>query len=289
MKKRSLIRGWLVLASAILVLAAGAVIAAVAAGTPAAAVTLEYKMPAGKVLRYEAKEDGREIMDLMGQVVETTTNTTSTFSFTSQGLKDGNFLLGVTIEDMAISISSMMGDMSPDMTPVSGKTFDMIVSRLGIEIDASGAEAITYESPNGTRNLASGFKIFFPDLPGKPVKAGDTWPSTFVIEEKSDAMDIRVDVQSLNTLEGFETVDGMECARIVSKQTGVLTGTGYQQGVEIQLNGTLAGTDTWHFASKEGLYLKSKSDSTSELTISAQGMTIPATATRVGEIKLLGK
>ena len=289
MKKRSLIRGRLVLASAILVLAAGAVLAAVASGTPAASVTLEYKMPSGQVLRYETKEDQRQIIDMMGQVVETSSSSASKFSVQAKGRQDKNHLLGVTVAEMTINISGMQGDMSPDMAAVLGKGFDMVLSPLGVEVDVTGAKALKYESADGTRDLSPGFKVFFPDLPGKPVKIGDTWPAKSTIEEQTDSMNIRIDFDIVHTLDGFETVDGMECARIKTKNTGTINGTGSQQGMELQISGTLTGTDTWFFAVKEGLYVGSKGESGGDMTIAAGDMTIPATQTITSEIKLVGK
>lgn len=299
MKKRSITPGRLVMAvgiAAVLILAACATHAGPSASRASdasaagrAEVVLEYKMPEGRVLRYQTNEESREILDVMGQVVETTSTTTSAFSIEAKGLKDSNHLLGVTIDDMSSSIASMMGDMSPDMKPVIGKSFDMVVSPLGIEIDVSGAEALTYESPSGTSNLASGFKVFFFDLPGKPVKAGDSWPTNFVIEEKNDAMNVRIDMQSVNTLEGFETVDGMECARIIAKNTGTISGTGFQQGMDFEISGTITGTETWYFAPKEGLYVKSKGEYGGDIMVSASGMTFPMTQTRTSEIKLVSK
>lgn len=290
MKRKLFTQGRLVLAAgvaAVLILAVGVT----NAESPAAGadVVLEYKMPSGQALRYQTKEDAREIIDMMGQIIESTTTSTGKVTFQSKGRQDGNHLLGVTIDDITIAINSIQGDMSPDMKPVVGKGFDMTLSPLGIELDVAGAEAITYESMAGTRNLAAGFKLFFPDLPGKPVKVGDSWPSTFAIDEKTDAVDIRIDGQSVNTLEGFETVDGMECARIVTKNTGSITGTGFQQGQELQFSGTLTGTDTWFFAVKEGLLVKMTGDSGSDMSIFVADMTIPATSTRTNEVQLVSK
>lgn len=293
MKKSSLTHGRIALAAGlavVLILAAGATFAvSPAAAAAAASVTLEYKMPSGQVLRYETKEDQRQIIDMMGQVVESMSSSVSKFSVQSKGRQDKNYLLGVTIDEMTINISGMQGDMSPDMAPVLGKGFDMVLSPLGVEVDVSGAKALTYDSVDGTRNLSSGFKVFFPDLPGKPVKVGDTWPAKYTIEEQTDSVDIRIDIDSVNTLEGFETVDGMECARISAKNTGTITGTGSQQGQELQFSGTLTGSDTWFFAVKEGLYVRSKGESGGDMTIAVAGMTIPATQTITSEITLIGK
>jgi len=258
------------------------------AAAPASAV-LEYKMPAGRVLTYQNKSEETQVMEVQGQSMDTQTTNTSTITFKAKGLKDKNFLLGVTIDDIAATVSSSaQGDMSPNMSAVKGKTFDMVLSPLGSEVDVSGAEAITYDIATETRNIASGFKMFFPDMPGKPVKVGDTWPSASGTDEKTSSMSIRIDFQNVNTLEGFETVDGMECARISSQVTGTITGTGNQGGSDLTFAGTSKGKDVWYFAVKEGIYVKGTSDSTTQMSIdvAAAGMTIPMSQTSKSEVKL---
>jgi hypothetical protein len=286
--------------AAILVLANGAVQAtpttapearatSIAPAPAPAATVLEYKMPAGRALTYQTKSEEAQVMEVQGQSMDSQTTGASTFTFKAKGLKDKNFLLGVTIDDIVVTMtSSAQGDMSPDMAAVKGKSFDMVLSPLGSEVDVAGAEAITYDLATETRNLASSFKMYFPDLPGKPVNVGDTWPSNAAIEEKTGSMNIRIDFQSVNTLEGFETLDGMECARISSQITGTITGTGNQGGMDLTFSGTHKGKDVWYFAVKEGLYVKNASEATSEMSIdvSAAGMTIPMTQTTKGEVKL---
>ncbi len=270
------------------------------AGTPAArtAVTapaglvLEYKMPAGRALTYLSKSEETQIMEIQGQSMDTQSTNSGTFTFKAKGLKDKNLLLGVTIDDVAATmVSSAQGDMSPNMDAVKGKSFDMVLSPLGSEVDVSGAEAITYDLAGDIRNLSSGFKMFFPDLPGKPVKVGDTWPSSAGTDEKTTSMNIRIDFQNVNTLEGFETVEGMECARISSEVTGTITGTGSQMGTDLTFSGTSKGKDVWYFAVKEGIFVKTMSESTTEMSIDvpAAGMTIPTTQTTKAEVKLAGK
>jgi hypothetical protein len=279
----------LAMAAVILVLAAGAVLASADPQASGKAVVLEYKMPAGRALTYQTKTDEAQVMEVQGQSMSTQTNNTSTFTFTSKGPKDIDFLFGVKIDDIAVNISSnVQGDMSPDMSSVKGKFFDMVLSPLGAEVDVTGAEAITYDIAGETRNLASGFKTFFPDLAGKPVKIGDTWPSTASTEEKTGSMAIRVDLQYTNTLEGFETIDGMECARISSQVTGTVSGTGNQGGMDLTFSGTTKGKDVWHFAVKEGMLVKQASEATSEMSIDVPGagMTIPMNMTSKGEVKL---
>ena len=259
---------------------------------PEAGVVLQYKMPAGQVLTYHESGQVKESGEVMGQLIESDTEATSTFSFRAKGPQEDNHLLEVTIDDMTINVSSMQGELSPDLGTVVGKKFDMVLSPLGTEVDVSGAESVQYEFAGSTRNLASGFKIFFPDLPGRPVEIGDTWPSNFSIAEKNETTDITIEMQGISTLDGFETVDGMECARIKSEYTGTIQGTGNQQGAELYFSGNSKGTDVWYFAIKDGLYVKSTSDIVNDMVIDVTGpqnLTIPTTQIRKGEVRLIEK
>jgi hypothetical protein len=265
---------------------------AAAPAVAAAGTVLEYKMPASRTLTYQSAAEESQVMEVQGQPMSTSTNGTSTFTFKAKGLKDKNYLLGVTIDDIAVTLtSSAQGDMSPNMASVKGKSFDMVLSPLGSEVDVSGAEAITYDLATETRNLSSGFKTFFPDLPGKPVKVGDTWPSSSATEEKTSSMKIHIDLQNVNTLEGFETVDGKNCARISTLVTGTISGTGNQGGMDMTFAGTTKGKDVWYFAVKEGIFIKTTAESTADMSVdvSAAGITIPITQTTKSEVKLVGK
>lgn len=263
-----------------------------AAPAPPAGLVLEYKMPAGQVLRYSQTDEVKETGDIMGQIVESVITGAGTDSFRSKGRKDGHYLLEVAIEDMSLSATGPRGDFKPDLTPVVGKTFDMVLSSLGAEVDVSGAELLTFTMPNGTRSVASGYKVFFPDLPGKPVKIGDTWPTDYSLEDKSGPMAMRTDIRRVNTLDGFETVAGMNCVRITSRLTGRVSGGGSQQGAEIRIEGDVKGTVVWHFAPKEGIYVQSTSEVVNEMTVTVnrgQTMTIPTTQKQTTRVKLAGR
>lgn len=277
----------------LLSLAAATVLATTAASEAPAQATavLEYKMPDGRTLTYQAKSEEAQLVEVMGQSMDTSTASTSTITFKTKGTRDKDFLLGVMLDDMIISITGPQGDMSPDMSSVKGKSFDMVLSPLGSEVDVTGAEAISYALEGESRNLVSSFKNFFPDLPGKPVKIGDTWPATASIEEKTTSVNIRIDFQYVHTLDGIEMIDGMECARVVSQVTGAISGSGNQGGQDMTFAGTSKGKDTWFFAVKEGFLVKAASEAASEISIDipAAGMAIPMTLTSKGEVKLTGK
>lgn len=286
-------RGLSAAAAVLLVLAAGAALATPSAPRSGgqAAVVLEYKMPANRALTYQISAEESQVLDIMGQIQESSVATVSHFTFKAKGKKDKDLLLGVTVDDISMSVTGPQGDMSPDMSSVKGKSFDMVLSPLGNEIDVSGAETISYALQGEVRNLSSGFKGLFPDLPGKPVKIGDTWPASVSVEEKMTSMTIRTDVEYVHKLDGIELIDGVECARVVSTVSGSISGSGSQMGQDMTFTGTVKGQDTWFFAIKDGTYVKATSEATSEVSIDlpAAGASLPMTVKSKTELKLTGK
>jgi hypothetical protein len=293
MPKTTLKKTLLAAAAVTLILFAGAAVPSSAAAPQAAGktVTLEYKLATGKALTYDNKTEMAQIMEVQGQSVNMDNSGTGKFTFKGKGLKDKNLLLGVTIDDMTASVTSVQGDMSPDLSGVKGKSFDMVLSPTGQELDVAGAEAISFDVAGESQSMGSAFKTFFPDLPGKPVKIGDTWPSPNSIDEKNGAVTIKTDLQNVNTLEGFETVDGMECARISTQFTGTISGSGNQGGMDLTFSGTTKGKNIWYFAVKEGVLVKQTSEGTNDISVdvSAMGMTIPMTQTTKSEVKLTAR
>lgn len=240
---------------------------------------LKYQMPENQVLKYQTSIKQTQNLEVMGRSIDTETNGKTLFSVRSKGLKEKNHQLGITIDSMSINITSPQGELNPDTSPVIGKSFDMILSPLGKELDLSGAESIQYSLGQAEKHsIDSDFQAIFPDLAEKPVTIGDTWTSKDKITEKSSMTVIHINLESLNTLEGFETVDGMECIKVKAAVTGTLDGEGEQEGMNLTVKGDIKGADTWYFAYKKGFFVKVITKVFSDATITATGarnMTIP--------------
>jgi hypothetical protein len=186
-----------------------------AGGVPQAAVALSYQFPAGRALTYKITDTQTQNFEVQGQSMTTEALSTTEFTLKPKGLKGQDPEITVTIDAAKSDASSPQGNVSPDMTAVIGKSFDMTLSRLGKEIDVTGAEALKVEIPGtGQSDMSATFKAFFPDLSDKAVKPGDTWPSEDTVVQKEGAGETTTHLLSQNTLDGFETVDGYECARI---------------------------------------------------------------------------
>jgi hypothetical protein len=262
------------------------------AAKPDSAVTLAYKFPEGKTLTYRQTTNETQNLEIMGQAMSTQSNSTLEFSLKPKGLKDENFSLGVIIDAFKANMTGPQGDVSPDTSSVPGKGFDMILSRLGKEIDTSGASSIQYEFATSKRDISSTFQAFFPDLPARPVKVGESWPSEDTVIQKSDSGVVRISVKNVNTLDGIETVDGYECIRVKSTSKGTLTGNLEQGGVGMSLDCTIEGSDTWYFAVKEGIYIKADTKAAFGGSINAGepvNQAIPLTGETRGEVRLLKK
>lgn len=260
-------------------------------GDPQTGLVLAYRMPEKQSLSYKFSVGQTQTIEVMGQVVDTESNQTIEFSVLSKGIKDGNQQLGVTIDSMKVDVDSPQGSFSPDMSSVVGKGFDMTVTELGKELEVSGAASIQYDQgPSGKRNVSASFQAIFPDLPGRPVKVGDTWTTEDLITDKTDTAEIRIRFKNEHTLDGFETVGGLECARIKTTVTGILEGEGEQQGMGLTFSGDIKGTDTWHFAYKEGLYIGMLSSASVDGMITTSGpqsLTIPLSQTMKMETLLI--
>jgi hypothetical protein len=258
-----------------------------------AAVTLAYQFPDGKTISYRQASTEKQYMQINGQDINTLTQSSLEFSAKSKGMKDSNFGLGVTIDAMKISVQGPQGDLSPDLSQILGKSFEMTLSRLGKELDTSGAAAIKYQlGPTASRDLSPGFQAFFPDLADRPVKKGDTWTSQDKVTQNTGSGEILVSAQNVHTVDGFETVDGIECARIKTATTGTLKGNLEEGGVGLTLDCKIEGTGTWYFAIKEGVLVKADNKGSYTGAITAgepANLSIPLSGETLEETRLIKK
>jgi hypothetical protein len=252
-------------------------------------VILQYQMPEGQELKYVSWEKAHQVSEMMGMAIEVDIDSTNSFTVQSKGTMENKYQLTIIINDMSFKIQSVQANLEPDMSQVIGKSFNMHLSPLGKESELQGAEEITYEmGPEGTRSIASTFEQIFPDLAGRPLKIGDTWPDETNISEKTGDGEMALQISEENTLDGFETIDEMECVRILSRYMGTLEGRGQQQGIETISTGDIQGTSTWYFAYKEGVFVKHTSKGTVKgmVDIPSQGIEIPFTRDTTSEIIL---
>jgi hypothetical protein len=118
---------------------------------------------------------------------------------------------------------------------------------------------------------------FFQILPGTPVKAGDTWNLADSATTTTPSSTMKIIDNSENKLEGFETIDGIECAKITSTHSGNWSLNVQSQGMDIHIRGPFTGTSECMFAVKEGYFIKNTNvtQMNGNLDIVSMGMSMP--------------
>ena len=258
-------------------------------GSPETGLILKYQMPEGQVLKYESVSTMTQTLDVMGQIQEVEGETTSSVTFTSKGQSGSNHELTATLNKMDMYFATSQGEVTPDSSEAVGKSFEVVLSPTGEELELIGITDLTVDlGPEGVQDLAGEFQDSFPDLAENPVKIGDTWTSTVPVIQTSSNGEMTMMFTHVYTLEGFEDMDGYECVKLSIDTTGTQEGTTEQGGMELLSEGVIEGTGTCHFAYKEGLFVKIVAEGVAEGTIfiSSQNIEIPMSRTYNMESKL---
>jgi hypothetical protein len=235
-------------------------------------LSLIYRMLEDQVLKYQMTSQNVQNLEIMGQSVKIETHKAYGFSIKSKGMEESNHQLEFTIDSVAIHINGPQGGIPVNVNAVLGKSFDMTFSPLGEELDLAGAKSLRYDMGiQGKQSIAPDFQMIFPDLPGEAIEIGDTWSGKNALDIGEGESWVHIDMDTVNTLEGFETIDGLECVRIVSEVTGTVDGQGKQEGIDLVTKGNLKGTDTWYFAHRDGIFVKLASDIDVHGTITGTG------------------
>jgi len=224
---------------------------------PKGAVTLEYNFPENLPISYLSSTRVIQTMEIDGQTMQA--NVIADFGCTvkATGKQEGNLKLEIRVDTMYRNVDTPQGSSGGAVKEVQGKVFTMILSPLGSEVDLTEAEKITFSFKGSSEtSLAQSFVNYFPKLPKKSIKPGDTWITNDTIESKSPETIIKSIIKAVKKFEGIEQVDGVECAKI----TAILTGTRVQKaqsmGMDILTEGSFSGTEKLYFATKAGFFIK---------------------------------
>ena len=244
-------------------------------------VRLEYNYPQDKTVKYLNKTKMKQVMDIQGMVMEASIVSIAGCSIKSTGIEAGNLKLTVMIDTMAQTIESPNGYSGGAITDAIGKSFNMILSASGKELDLTNANELVFDIPgSGKGNATQTFADFFPDMPVKKVKPGYKWTSTDSVNAVSPSMTTVSFTEAENTFEGVETIDGIDCAKITSILSGTHSIKTETQGMDVKTNGKFTGTSVVYFAISEGYFVKQTSESKLEGTLdltSPQEMSMPLT------------
>lgn len=255
---------------------------------------LSYRLAPNEVWNYQTNSTQKTNMEQMGQAIETETNSFSRYGVKGDGLnKQQNYVATVLIDTMSIFSKGMGRESRPDLSGFIGKSFGLIFTPKGKELELPGADSLTIDfgmMAGGKQSVKTFFRNILPNLPARPVKIGETWTEQDTMDMKQGGMDIHIMMSSMHTLEAKEMVGDVECLKIITKSKGTLEGEGQQMGADLTFEGDLEGEGTWYFAYKNGCFVKSNSKNFMEGTIAISGpanMTMPITQETTAEVTLV--
>jgi hypothetical protein len=217
---------------------------------------LVYNIQAGKSLGYSSKTDMYLTADFSGQTFNITVSALLACTVTGKGADNGNLKLEMKIDTMSQVTDTPQGSNGGIISDVAGKSFNMLLSPAGKEVDLKEAEKIVFSNDGVETSVAQSFMDYFPDLPLKGVKPGDTWPTDDTLISKVSTTSMKQITHGENTFAGIETVDGVECAKITSVLTGTRETMAQSMGMDITQSFKFTGTSELFFAVKEGYYIK---------------------------------
>jgi hypothetical protein len=242
-------------------------------------VKLVYNFAEGKSVTYHMTTSVTQAMDINGQTMNVLVNNNMAFKVKMAGKSDANLKLEILMDSISTKVDAMQASQGGKVKDIEGKSFIMIISPYGKEVDLSEASKVEYTTEgSGPGNLSQAFASIFPDLPENAVKPGDTWTKTDTINTKTATSSIIQIIQSTNKFEGIEKNNGFECAKISSSITGTSQISAQSNGMDLFISGPVQGTVTLYFAVKEGYFVRqetiSKMNGTVEIS-GPQSMTFP--------------
>lgn len=253
---------------------------------PRGAVKLEYNFPENVPVSFLSSSKVSQTMDVNGQNIEANVDADFGCTVKATGKQDRNLKMEIRIDTMYRSIETPAGSSGGAVKEVQGKVFNMILSPFGAEEDLAEAEKITFTiEGSGETNLAQSMTNFFPNLPKRPVKAGDTWTTYDTIRGgKSAENAFKLFVKAENRFEGIEKMNGVDCAKITSTLSGTREQKAQSMGMDVVTGGSFNGKGELFFAVREGYYIKQVDSTRMDGTIKISGdqeMSFPVVMTIV--------
>jgi hypothetical protein len=226
-------------------------------GDPETGLTLTYRLPEDQTLRYRTTIEHKHSMASAREERQFETERTFEVSMSSQDRDEGGHQLTITVDTLHWWLDTPRGEIERDIPKVFGKSFGMVLSPLGEESYFTETKEVAYEmQPAGWMNVSDDFMAFFPNLPEGPIKTGERWTTTQYLKDMAFNSAQKIILESVHTLTGVETIDGMECAKISTVMHGMLEELGEKWTRAPEMMARFDGTGTWYVAYETGLLVR---------------------------------
>ncbi|MBI2300438.1 MAG: FHA domain-containing protein [Armatimonadetes bacterium] len=225
-------------------------------------VLLRYGGRAGQVMHYKSQSVVDGGISVGGQQMPLNVNTSSGYTQEIVSNDGSHVTMRLTMEPSAVTQDgSPFSGALPTAPPPMTMTMDPSGKILNVQ-GASAAESTAI--PGLPRELQFDYASIMRHLsamafPDKEVAVGESWSRECRVPLPAGGS---LTFRTKSTLEGFEAVDGHDCAKVVTSMEVPIhmNLSGLPGGGTVGSVGTLSGTETTHFDPAEGALVRSHSD-----------------------------
>lgn len=248
---------------------------------------ISYQPKAGSTAKYHMVSNSDITQTMMGQEQNFGTKIDLGMNLMVSNAGQDGIAYDVTYADVSVESNS------PGLTGISdykkqlqSSTFKLNSDLSGNVTKISGTDEIK-KLALGT-NIDLGLKSMFVVFPKKNLKVGDSWPHEEKNTVKNGPMTIDVNSKTKYKFAGVETFQNRECLKFDFESSSKLTGTGNQQGMDLEFDGSSTGKGVIYFDYVNGFLVSSSSNETIEgvVAVPSQGMDIPMTIVQSSKMQM---
>jgi hypothetical protein len=182
-----------------------------------------------------------------------------------------------------MALTGSLGERSLEDGGLKGRRFPLTLTRNGEISDFGGSDTLKVSlnlNGPGRYTVKEFFEnytgSFFPVLPTGPRKIGETWEGGREFNQNIGGFDILFQIESVTTLEGFESVGTIRCLKLQSEGQFVAEGSASEGRRRLDGEGEIQTITLFDY--QTGRLIRHDLDFFGEFTMAqAQAGTIPAT------------
>lgn len=253
---------------------------------------LKYQMAKGTKFTMKSAGEANSITDQMGtEMIADIYGDAEDIYVVLSADNGGGLTMELEFGKRSQNVDSTAGSDSTDFSELLGKKVKFILLPNGKVEGFEGFESLpeimtSTGDEMTTETYILGMKTTFPLLPDKPVKFGDSWTDSQIMDIPQGSSVLRSENNYTYTLIEETEKDGFDCLKIEMKEVSRLSGDFEQGGMPLSIEREGTSSGTYYFAYKEGMFISSDSESLAEglIIVPSAGLELPQTISSKGTV-----
>lgn len=188
------------------------------------------------------------------------------YTFTRFGESTEGLRVTARLDSLGVGVSSPHGRQVFDARYLTGSEFQLMIPERGGAPTYQGEVIFDMTGMlEGEVALSRLMNFGFPELPDHPIKIGDSWTSGSARSQVEAYLTMPANFETEYRFTGWETIDGVDCARIEGRITGEMAArAALQYGQSADYTGSLQGQATWYFDPASGSLMRMSGEESSD-------------------------